>query len=254
MWIDGTSEYRLELGMAARNGIVAAQLAASGFHGAAHWYEGDAGFARAFAGDDADAGGPWELGERWRLLDVTYKPYPVCAITQSPVQVAIDLAREHDLEPGSISAVRCYLNPADRSYPGTVNDGPFNDVGASLMSAQFCVAMAFKHRGATLAGLHEFEDPVVLRLVGLTEVLPDDRLPNLGARVEVTTARGETLAGELVPTAETYGWDWDGVRANLARMEPEIAVDRAGLDRLEQAVASIEELDSVEPLVRGTVA
>ena len=57
-----------------------------------------------------------------------------------------------------------------------------------------------------------------------------------------------------MPTAETYGWDWDGVRANLARMEPEIAVDRAGLDRLEQAVAGITELDSVEPLVRGTVA
>jgi 2-methylcitrate dehydratase PrpD len=254
MWIDGTSEYRLELGMAARNGIVAAQLAASGFHGATHWYEGDAGFARAFAGDESGAGGPWELGERWRLLDVTYKPYPVCAITQSPVQIAIDLAREHDLEPGAISAVRCYLNPADRTYPGTVNDGPFNDVGASLMSAQFCVAMALKHRGATLAALHEFDDPVVLRLVGMTEVLGDERLPNLGARVEVTTAQGETLAGELVPTAETYGWDWDGVRANLARMEPEIAVGRAGLDRLEQAVASIEELDSVEPLVRGTVA
>jgi len=44
------------------------------------------------------------------------------------------------------------------------------------------------------------------------------------------------------------------VRANLARMEPEIAVDRAGLDRLEQAVAGIADLDSVEPLVRGTVA
>src|SRR4051812_32491901 len=253
MWIDGTSEYRLELGMAARNGIVAAQLAAAGFHGAAQWYEGEAGFARAFAGDENAAEGPWELGERWRLLDVTYKPYPVCAITQSPVQIAIDPAREHDLEPGAISAVRCYLNPADRTYPGTVNDGPFNDVGASLMSAQFCVAMALKHRGATLAALHEFDDPVVLRLVGMTEVLGDERLPNLGARVEVT-AQGETLAGELVPTAETYGWDWDGVCANLARMEPEIAVGRSGLDRLEQAVALIEELDSVEPLVRGTVA
>jgi 2-methylcitrate dehydratase PrpD len=254
MWIDGTSEYRLELGMAARNGIVAAQLAASGFHGAAHWYEGDAGFARAFAGVEDAAGGEWELGERWRLLDVTYKPYPVCAITQSPVQVAIDLATEHDLAPEQISAVRCFLNPADRSYPGTVNDGPFNDVGASLMSAQFCVAMALKHRGATLAGLHEFEDPAILRLVGVTEILADEGLPNLGARVEVTTSAGATHAGELVPDASTYGWDWDGVVANIARMEPEFAVGRPGLDALIADVARLTELDGVGPLLRGTVA
>ena len=50
-WIDGSSEYRFELGMAARNGVLASQLAEAGFRGAEHWYEGDAGFARAFAGD-----------------------------------------------------------------------------------------------------------------------------------------------------------------------------------------------------------
>jgi 2-methylcitrate dehydratase PrpD len=254
MWIDGTSEYRLELGMAARNGIVAAQLAASGFHGAAHWYEGAAGFAHAFAGTPDAAAGDWELGERWRLLDVTYKPYPVCAITQSPVQIAIDLATANDLDPEQIAAVRCFLNPADRSYPGTVNDGPFNDVGASLMSAQFCVAMALKHRAATLTGLREFEDPAILRLVGVTEVLPDEALPNLGARVEITTSAGQTYAGDLVPDASTYGWDWDGVVANIARMEPELAVGRPALDALIADVARLTELDSVGPLVRGTVA
>jgi 2-methylcitrate dehydratase PrpD len=253
-WIDGTSEYRLELGIAARNGVAAAELAAAGFHGAPNWYEGDAGFAGAFAAGDGAPHEGWELGERWRLLEVTYKPYPVCAITQSPVQVAIDLAERHDLEPAAIGAVRCVLNPADRSYPGTVNAGPFNDVGASLMSAQFCLAMALKHRAATLAGLHELDDPVIARLVAATEVFADDAIPNLGARVEVETVDGAIHAGTLVPDAATYGWDWEGVRANLARMEPEIAVDRAGLDRLEHAVRSVLELDTVEPLVSGTVA
>ena len=61
-WIDGTSEYRLEPGMAARNGVLAGQLAAAGFSGAEHWYEGDAGFARAFADGDPRAGEGWELG------------------------------------------------------------------------------------------------------------------------------------------------------------------------------------------------
>ncbi|MCW2993756.1 MAG: MmgE/PrpD family protein, partial [Conexibacter sp.] len=42
-WIDGTSEYRIELGMAARHGVHAARLAAGGFTGAPRWYEGAAG-------------------------------------------------------------------------------------------------------------------------------------------------------------------------------------------------------------------
>lgn len=254
MWIDGTSEYRLELGMAARNGIAAAELAATGLHGAAHWYEGDAGFARAFAGLTDAAAGDWELGERWRLLDVTYKPYPVCAITQSPVQVAMDLAAEHDLAPDQIASVRCVLNSADRTYPGTVNAGPFHDIGATLMSAQFCVAMALKDRGATLTGLRQFEDPALMRLVGITDVVGEDGIPNLGARVELTTADGRELSGELIPDEATYGWDWAGVVANLYRMAPEIAVPKAGLDELVNSVSSLDRLVEVTPLTRGTVA
>lgn len=253
MWIDGTSEYRLELGMTARNGIVAAQLAAAGIRGAAHWYEGDAGFARAFAGGDADVGDDWQLGERWRLLDVTYKPHPVCAITQSPVSIAIELATDHDLVSEQIAHVRCVLNAADRTYPGTVNPGPFGDVGATLMSAQFCVAMALARRTATLEGLHAFDDAAILGLVERTEIAGAQDVPNLGARVEITTVDGRELSGELVPVEETYGWDWDGVRANLARMEPEIAVDRAALDALERSIDGLMDLADVGVLSRVTV-
>ncbi len=253
-WIDGSSEYRLHLGMADRNGITAARMAAGGLHGAPHWYEGAAGFARAFAGDGADPGGDWELGTRWRLLDVTYKPFPVCAITQSPVQIALDLAGEHDLQPGEITAVRCFLNPADRSYPGTVNRGPFGDVGATLMSAEYCVAMALKHRTATLIGLQEFDDETILRLVGVTDVLPDEGLPNLASRLEIETADGRTLSGRLVPDSATYGWDWGGVVSNAQGMLPEMAIDAEQLAQLTQSVRDLTELDSVTPLVAGTVA
>jgi 2-methylcitrate dehydratase PrpD len=253
-WIDGSSEYRIQLGMAARNGIAAASLAAGGMHGAARWYEGAAGFARAFADIEDDGGGDWRLGERWRLLDVTYKPYPVCAITQSPVSIAIDLATGNDLAPSDVASVRCVLNDADRTYPGTVNPGPFGDIAATLMSAQFCVAMALRDRGATLEGLRAFDDPELMRLVAVTEVVGDATVPNLGARVQITTTDGRELSGELVPDESTYGWDWDGVVANLKRMAPEIAVDDAGLDRLVELVAGLADLSDVGVLTTATIA
>ncbi|MEZ5076809.1 MAG: MmgE/PrpD family protein [Solirubrobacterales bacterium] len=251
-WIEGSTEWRWELGMAARNGLWAATLAASGAVGAREWYEGAAGFVRAFAGEDE--GGEWELGERWRILDVIYKPYPVCNITQSPVEAAIGLVGELDIEPDEVESIRCMLNPADRSYPGTLNWGPFTDVGSALMSAPFCVAMAVKHRNATLAGLHETEDSVIRELVARTEVLADERLPTLAARIELTTLTGDRRVRELVPDDDTYGWSWDGVKANSNRLLEEMAVGPEALDRLEQALRGIQDLDSVAPLVEATVA
>ena len=98
-WIDGSSEYRIQPGMAARNGIVAGgpggRAASPARRTGTRARPGSP--ARSPDGDP-QAGEPWELGERWRLLGVVYKPFPVCAITQSPVRVAIDMATDNDLD------------------------------------------------------------------------------------------------------------------------------------------------------------
>jgi hypothetical protein len=153
-----------------------------------------------------------------------------------------------------IASVRCVLNDADRTYPGTVNEGPFGDIAATLMSAQYCVAMALRDRGATLEGLRAFDDPELMRLVGVTEVIGDPSVPNLGARLELTLSDGRSLSGSLVPDASTYGWGWEGVVANLKRMAPEIAVSAEGLDRLVDLVAGLIELADVGELTAATVA
>ncbi|HVW48549.1 MAG TPA: MmgE/PrpD family protein [Solirubrobacterales bacterium] len=253
-WIDGSSEWRWELGMAARNGIAAADLAAAGAVGARHFYEGDAGFARAFAGAEDAAAGDWEMGGRWRILEIVYKPFPICNITQSPVAAAIELVEENDLAPAAVTAIRCWLNPGDHAYPGTLNAGPFDGVGAALMSAQYCLAMAVKDRDATLGGLREGDDPELLGLVGRTTILADEAIAPLGARVELTTADGAVHVRELVAEPETYGWTWEGVVENSRRMLGEMAIDADGLRRLTDAVARLERLPSPTELVAGTVA
>lgn len=253
-WIEGTSEWRWELGMAARNGVLAAQLAASGAEGAREWYEGAAGFARAFADNEEAHDAGWDLGEHWRILDVIYKPYPVCNITQSPVEATIGLVRDLDLAPEDIETVRCHLNPGDRNYPGTLNWGPFRDVGATLMSAPFCVAMAVKHRNATLEGLRELDDEVMRELVARTEVLADSELPPLGAQIELTTISGEVHVRRLVPNGDTYGWQWHGVCENSRRLLQEMTIDATGLERLQRTIREVDRLESVPALLEATVA
>jgi 2-methylcitrate dehydratase PrpD len=252
-WIEGSTEWRWELGMAARNGLWAARLASNGAVGASNWLEGPAGFAHAFAGQDSFDEDFAELGERWRIMDVIYKPYPVCNITQSPVEAAMSLVIDNDVEADEIESIRCLLNPVDRAYPGTLNWGPFDDVGASLMSAPFCVAMAIKDRDATLAGLHNTDDPVMRELVARTEVLADERLPELASRIELTTTTGERHVRELIPDDSTYGWDWDGVLTNSRRLHDEMEISSDAFEGLGETIRALTELDSVEPLLRASI-
>ena len=225
-----------------------------GAAGASEWLEGPAGLAHAFAGVDSLDEADFVPGERWRILDVIYKPYPVCNITQSPVEAAIGLVAEADVEADEIESIRCLLNPVDRAYPGTLNWGPFEDVGASLMSAPFCVAMAIKDREATLAGLHRTDDPVIRELVARTEVIADERLPPLASRIELTTTTGERHVRELIPDDTTYGWDWDGVLKNSRRLHDEMEISEAAFEQLAEAIRDLPDLDSVDPLLRVSVA
>ena len=253
-WIDGSTEWRWEIGMAARNGVFAARLAAGGAAGAAYAFEGAAGFARAFAGETDIVPDDLALGQRWRIMDVVYKPYPVCNITQSAVAVCSGLATRYDLEPSMIRSVQCYLNPADRSYPGTMNEGPYADVGATLMSAHFCVAMALRERTATLKGLSRLSDPEQLSLISRIEILPDEGLPVLSARVEIETVDGRRLNDELIPDDNTYNWSWETASGYVDALRGEMANGGSGVTDLKNAVRGLETLATVDALIDATVA
>jgi 2-methylcitrate dehydratase PrpD len=251
-WIDGSTEWRWELGVSSRNGMLAARLAEARAHGARQAFEGAAGFARAFAGAEDWHAPELELGQRWRILDVIYKPYPVCNITQSPVAVAARLATRHDLSLSDLASARLYLNPGDRLYPGTLNSGPFADVGGSLMSAPFCVAMGLRYRTATLAGLGELEDAELSAAIDKIEVLGDDALPVLAARLELERVDGRRMVDELVPDEHTYNWDWEGVSAGAEVLRAEMAGNGPGLDRLREALRKLESLPDVDQVLSAT--
>jgi 2-methylcitrate dehydratase PrpD len=254
-WIDGSSEWVYHMGAAARNGILAARLAAAGERGARNALEGSAGFMRAFGGrEDWQPPADWGLGERFRICEVIYKPYPVCNVTQNPVALAIDLATTHDIRPTDVTAIRLALNPTDRANPGTLNRGPFDGVASTLMSAPYCVAMALVQRSATLSGLHAFEDPAIARLVTLVEVSPDERLASLGARLELDLVDGRTLAAEASADTAALAGDWRTALATAQRLGPEMRGGGTEVEALADVIRRLDELPTLAPLVRAATA
>ena len=102
---EGTDEWRYQVGVVARIGWLAAELANAGSVSAQQPFEGKSGFVRAFARTECDVDAlAAKLGRDWSTLRVTFKPYPVCAFNQTPVTAA--LALREKLRGADLRAVR----------------------------------------------------------------------------------------------------------------------------------------------------
>lgn len=235
---DGTDEWRYQVGVAARLGLVAAELARAGSVSAPHAYEGPSGLVRSFAKTECDAGALTAgLGREWAVLRVTFKPYPVCAFNQTPVTAT--LALRDKLAGAPIKAVRVYMNPYETGYAGMDAVGPFNSVSGTLMSIPFCIAATLLYGVPDMQRMLTFDDAAVNNLISGIKLISDAAVPTLCCKIEVDTADGRTQVQDQRMSFADYSYDRAGVSALVRRIGREQAVPAAAYDKLEAFVAGL---------------
>ena len=243
----GTDEWHFQSGMAAAAGLLASGLARAGAQGSPNAFEGRAGYLDCFArgSDGAETIGAG-LGHRWGILDVTFKPFPICAFNQAPALLAADLAREH---PGDIRSLILRMNEREATYPGMPGAGPFEQVAQTLMSTRFCVAVALAEGHITFADLQRYDDPLLLDLIGRIEVVPEPGRPPKTAAATLTLADGRVVDRAIEDSQPRLSWDGRAVRENARRLRPETRLSDAGLEALIAAVEALDRGGSVAALV-----
>jgi 2-methylcitrate dehydratase PrpD len=234
---DGTDEWRYQVGVVARNGLVAAELAAAGSVSAPHAFEGRAGFVRCFAGAEIPADLAARLGRDWSILRVTFKPYPVCAFNQTPVTGA--LALRATLADREIKAVRVRMNPYETGYAGMDATGPFSSISGTLMSIPFCIATTLVRGVPSMRHMTTYDDAAVNGLVARTTLVTDPGVPILSAVIEVDIATGETLVHEQRMTPADYAFDRATLRELLTRIGAEQGLPGELFERIERAVNAL---------------
>jgi 2-methylcitrate dehydratase PrpD len=173
----GGMELYLAAGTAARNGVVAAALAQSGFHGAADPLEArDGGFFTLTSSEPRPELLTDRLGERLRLSDTCIKMYPTCHSTQTGIDAVLNLRARHGLTPGLIERIEVRAGEITRVQCGW----PFEPGPPSRMIFHmgYALAVALK-RGKLLPADFEGEslsDPELARIARATEVIADPEL------------------------------------------------------------------------------
>jgi 2-methylcitrate dehydratase PrpD len=176
---------------AARNGLLAALLAAKGFTSTAHALEGERGFARIFSQRSELNEIVRGLGETWELAQNTYKPYP-CGIVAHPViDACIELREKLGVAPEGIERVDLHVHPLVRILMG--NASPRTGLEAKL-SVHHCAAAALV-RGAV--GVREFTDasagdPALVAMRERVTLVDDPAMPKDAAKVTVHVTAGAT--------------------------------------------------------------
>lgn len=236
-WVAGTEEWQYQLGVAGRNGMLAARLAALGVVAAPDALEGSAGLYRAVTGTTDPGGSATEL--QWQSLAVTYKPFPVCAINQLPVELAARMVAGLGIDASRIEAVELVLPPSHADYPGTRSWAPFSGVGAALMSAPHCLALAFLDGTVTRASLERLDDPRVAALAARVRVESDPQLVPGECLIRVVVD-GVTRTSDEVPAPGSFSWGWDETLERSVALSDEMPLSESRVRELAGAVLDLE--------------
>ncbi len=167
----GTMSKSVSVGNAARQGLLAALLAANDFSGPSAPLSGERGFLRVYADAPKLKALTDGLGEEWEIGKNTYKPYPAGVVLNPVIDASLDLAARPGFRADEVASIRLTGHPLlrQRTDRADVTTGR-----ESQVSAQHAIAIAFR-RGR--AGLDEFDDAAVaetLRIGRPAVVFVDD--------------------------------------------------------------------------------
>jgi 2-methylcitrate dehydratase PrpD len=162
----GTMVKPLHIANAARNGIVAAELATLGFTANTSIFDQHGGFFSALApGDVAN------LGKKFRFLEpgIAFKAYPCPYSSQRAVDAIIKIAERHDLNPENVVDIVCAAAP--KTFRVLIHHRPNTGLEAKF-SLEYLLAagLARKTIDEECFALEHVNDPLMRDLVAKVSI------------------------------------------------------------------------------------
>lgn len=246
----GSDEWKYQVGIAARTALVAVELARAGSDSAPLAFEGRAGYAKAFARAECDVPAlAQKLGQHWFLTTVAFKPYPLPAWNQTPVDVA--LALRDRIARRQFTRIQVYMNPYEVAYPGKDSTGPFKNETEAKLSIAFAVGTAFAHGVPTLALLRDYKNAATQDVVNKIVVVPDADIPRLSCRIVVEHATGERVEHTERRSWSDYNYDCVQVSRLIRSVGAETGVPSAAFDLLDAFVQHLPDRANLSDVINA---
>jgi 2-methylcitrate dehydratase PrpD len=199
---DAADSKQLHTAKAASDGLLSAYLARDGFTGARHILEGERGMGAGMSGE-ADASVLVEgLGERWTVLETSFKYHASCRHTHPAADALLEAIREHGLKAEEISHVRARVHRQAIEVLGSVAKP--RTIHQSKFSMGFVLALIAVKGSAMIEDFTDeaLADPRLLEFAEKVEMVHDPEAEANSAGlwpgiVEIGTTGGETITSRV---------------------------------------------------------
>jgi len=179
-------------GLAARDGVVAAHLAAANYACSPIAIDGRNGLLQVLTGGHDASLIRDQLGERFESLNNAFKPYPCGIVVHPAIDACLHLQRTHNIRHQDIANISLRVHPDAltlcwRKLPETVLDAQvslYHWVGASLV---------YGAAGIAQGTLNSVMDPAVRGLQERAEVVADSALQDNQAVVSIRLRDGREV-------------------------------------------------------------
>lgn len=191
----------LMVGVAARNGVLAARMVQAGVTARADAIETHEGFIEVFAGGNgADIGAILaSLGKPWELEDkgLVFKLYPNCSLMHTGIDMAIEERRAGRIAPEDIASIRFEISPRMQNMRFA---GVISNAQEARFKIEFCLAYALLHGKLDADAFADvnYRDPRIVALMDRIEIAVGTDFPEDNgdySRLHVSQHRGPAFSG-----------------------------------------------------------
>jgi len=254
---DTSHSFKLAQGLAARDGVVSAELAAKGWTAGKDAFFGKYGYFQIYCESSHPEYLTKDLGKKF-YGDITFKPYPSCRFTHSAIDCALELASKYSIAAEDVEEI--VINVAPMHYNSPLNQ-PFEIKefmhGSAIFSLRYTTASALLRKSVRLE--HYTKEmilaPDVLALVGKAEVkgeLPPDQIEAAEVSVRmkdgrIFTARKEKPKGNPLTEPLSREEILQKFRDNAAFSR---SLSRENTEKALDLLLHLEEAEDITNLVR----
>ncbi|KQN46297.1 MmgE/PrpD family protein [Rouxiella silvae] len=171
---DGSQSKKLHAGRAAEGGVLAALSAQAGITGPAELFEDHwGGFLKTLAPASAEQQAlVTELGQVWKLMRCSIKPYASCRGTHAAIDATGILLEKMHTVAEDVEQIQVTLSPFLQEMCG---DEKISTLAAAQMSIKYAVAarLVYGHAGLDAYGDEQRSDPRLLAAISRVSLLVD---------------------------------------------------------------------------------